>query len=111
MVSALCTGCFVLVESLSETMMDASFPGDSTTNTASPFQSKTLLQCAMLLRRLRNKTSSDINFEYFAILDDRSVEDKTVLVVEAIRADEYGSDGDANDDVESEDSDSQALRI
>ncbi|KAK5674379.1 hypothetical protein LTS10_012963 [Elasticomyces elasticus] len=99
----------VLVESLSEKYSSESWPGESTTNiSSSPFQNKSPHECAVLLRKLWQETGSDINFEYFVILDERSLEDNTVLMVEAIRADEYDSDDSAAAAAEG---DPQALRI
>ena len=98
----------VLVESLSEKYEDESDPGESTTNTSSPFQNQSPHECALLLRRLRSETGSDVNFECFTMLDARSLEDNTVLMVEAIRADEDDSDGDSATE---EEDDPQALRI
>ncbi|KAK5734946.1 hypothetical protein LTR17_008579 [Elasticomyces elasticus] len=98
----------VLVESLSGKYQDESFPGDSITNTSSSFQNQSPHECALLLRRLRQETGSDVNFEYFVILDAKSLKDDTVLMVEAIRADEDDSEGEAT--AEEEDN-PQALRI
>ncbi|KAK5707467.1 hypothetical protein LTR97_000001 [Elasticomyces elasticus] len=98
----------VLVESLSKKYQDESWPGDSITNTSSPFQNQSPHACALLLRRLRQETGSDINFEYFIILDARLLEDDTVLMVEAIRADEDDSEGEATAE---EENNPQALRI
>ena len=53
-----------------------------------PFQNKSPLECALLLRKCRQNTSSDLNYEYFVMLDARSLEDDTVLMVNALRADE-----------------------
>ncbi|KAK5692191.1 hypothetical protein LTR17_025482, partial [Elasticomyces elasticus] len=95
--------------SLSEKYSSESWPGESTTNiSSSPFQNKSPHECAVLLRKLWQETGSDINFEYFVILDERSLEDNTVLMVEAIRADEYDSDDSAAAAAEG---DPPALRI
>ncbi|KAK5692279.1 hypothetical protein LTR17_025408, partial [Elasticomyces elasticus] len=89
--------------SLSEKYSSESWPGESTTSiSSSPFQNKSPHECAVLLRRLWQETGSDINFEYFVILDERSLEDDTVLMVEAIRTDEYDSD-DGADEYDSDD--------
>ncbi|KAK6405811.1 hypothetical protein LTR95_018727 [Oleoguttula sp. CCFEE 5521] len=92
----------VLVDSLTES------PGDRVNNTSSPFQNQDPHTCASLLRRSRQQTGSDLNFEYFIILDSRLLEDDTVLMVEAIRADEDDDKGDAAAQAEAN---PQALRI
>ncbi|KAK5685478.1 hypothetical protein LTS10_003557 [Elasticomyces elasticus] len=58
--------------------------------------------------KLRQETGSDVNFEYFIILDAKSLEDGTILIVEAIRTDEDDDEGVAT--AEEEDN-PQALRI
>nr|OQO21670.1 hypothetical protein B0A51_10544 [Rachicladosporium sp. CCFEE 5018] len=98
----------VFVESLTEKYEDPSSPGETVATTSSPFQDQDPHACASLLRRSRQETGSDLNFEYFIILDSRSLEDDTVLMVEAIRADE---DDDAGDAAAGSDSDPQALRV
>ncbi|KAK6432888.1 hypothetical protein LTR95_010939 [Oleoguttula sp. CCFEE 5521] len=98
----------VLVDSLTERYEHASSPGGGMSNTSSPFQNQDPHACASLLRLSRQQPGSDLNFEHFIILDSRSFEDDTVLIVEAIRADE---DDDAGDAAAGGQSDPQALRV
>ncbi|KAK5705772.1 hypothetical protein LTR17_021361 [Elasticomyces elasticus] len=67
-------------------------------------------ECVLLLRRFRQETGSDMNFEYFVMLDVRSLGGDTVLMVESTWADEYGFDNDDDSAAEEQD-DPQALRI
>lgn len=73
----------VFVDSLEVKYTEPSEHGYSTPGAASsPFKGQTTDACAMLLQQLR-RNGSDIDFEIFAIMDDRSLEDDTVLLVEA----------------------------
>lgn len=54
----------------------------------SPFIGKTPQECHQLLSKLVEDTESEIMTEYFAIMDERSTKDDTVLLVCAERDDE-----------------------
>ena len=59
-------------------------------SSTSPFIEKTPQQCHALLKEIRNTTKSEkIDPYYFGILDERSMDDGTVLVVNG--KDGYGS--------------------
>lgn len=103
-------GCFVVViESLIERYEDAFRPGESTTNISSPLQDASPRECALLLRRLRQETGSDVTSEYFVMLDARTLQDDNVLMVEAIAAEDDDSESDIA--VEVEEKNHHALRV
>jgi hypothetical protein len=76
----------VFVDSLeiSYTEDDVPTVGNNTASSAtSPFQGKNASECHDLLKQLSEEPGSSINPEPFAILDDRSMQDDTVLLCEA----------------------------
>ena len=46
-----------------------------------PFAGKSAEECSAMLHDLVRRTNSNINFETFAIIDQRSLDDGTVLLV------------------------------
>ena len=80
---------FVFVDILSETYTDETEIGDmeneqnrTITSPDSPFKSKSPAECHQLLRQLR-VDGSDIDYCSFVIMDERSLTDDTVLLVNA----------------------------
>ncbi|KAK3114151.1 hypothetical protein LTR53_007828 [Teratosphaeriaceae sp. CCFEE 6253] len=93
----------VLVEDLAANYEEETSPESSTaTTTSGAFQNKSPLECALLLRKLRQE-GSDLNFESFVILDARSLVDDTVLMVYAPRADESALTDDEDEDGDEDD--------
>jgi hypothetical protein len=72
----------VFVEDLAERYEHASEPGNNTTASPDTFKGKTEMQCWELLKDHREATGSHITINEFVILDERSLEDGTVLLVE-----------------------------
>ena len=60
-------------------------PIDNESSPNSPFIGKTPQECHQLLLKLLEDTKSEIMTDYFAIMDERSKEDNTVLLVCAER--------------------------
>lgn len=74
---------FVIVDSLTKSYTEEMEPGDNEpTSGSSPFIGKTPYECAQLLKQLRRDTDSDIDFTSFIIMDDRTLQDSTILIVE-----------------------------
>jgi len=87
---------FVLVDSLTELYTNETEIGDmedeqnrTITSPDSPFKEKTLVECHQLLRQLR-RDGSDVDYCSFVIMDERSLGDDTVLLVNAPREGEEG---------------------
>ncbi|KAK3673948.1 hypothetical protein LTR78_006150 [Recurvomyces mirabilis] len=73
----------VFVDSLTIQYNEQSEHGHNTSSDpASPFKDKTSQECAALLQELR-RNGADIDFELFAIIDKRSLQDETALIVDA----------------------------
>ena len=74
----------VFVDSLTFTYSEASEIGESSSATSSdsPFKDKSTHDCYLLLKRLREETGSDVSCELFAIMDQRSLEDDTLLLAQ-----------------------------
>lgn len=60
-------------------------PAAFDSNPKSPFIGKTPEECHQLLMKLKADTDSEIFTDYFAIMDERSAEDDTVLLACAAR--------------------------
>jgi len=80
---------FVFIDSLSETYTDETEIGDmedeqnkTISSPDSPFKFKSPTECHQLLRQLR-RDGSDIDYCSFVIMDERSLTDDTVLLVNA----------------------------
>lgn len=72
----------VFVDSINQCYKEASkTPRDSGSNHDSPFIGLTPPQCHQLLERLNEDTHSSLIFDIFAIMDERSEQDGTVLLV------------------------------
>lgn len=59
--------------------------GEDGSSPNSPFIGKTPQECHQLLWKLRENTESEIFTDFFAIMDERSTQDNTVLLVCAER--------------------------
>ena len=76
----------VFVDSIDDYYDEASeAPIKDDSNLNSPFIGKTPEECHQLLLKLLEDTESDIMTNYFAIMDERSTQDDTVLLVCAER--------------------------
>jgi len=64
-------------------------PVDEDSDPHSPFIGKTPAECHRLLLQLRETTESEIMTEWFAVMDERSERDDTVLLV-AVERDDGG---------------------
>ena len=80
---------FVFVDSLTQIYIDETEIGDmedeqhrTVTSPESPFKGKSPAECHQLLRQLRRK-ESDIDYCSFVVMDERSLTDDTVLLVNA----------------------------
>ncbi|KAJ5556270.1 hypothetical protein N7494_000185 [Penicillium frequentans] len=79
----------VFVDSIDEYYDEASeVPVEDESNPDSPFIGEMPQECHQLLSKLVEETESEIMTEYFAIMDERSTKDNTVLLVCAERDDE-----------------------
>ena len=79
----------VFVDSIEDYYDEASeAPVEDESSPDSPFIGKTPQECHQLLSKLVEDTESEIMTEYFAIMDERSTKDDTVLLVCAERNDE-----------------------
>ncbi|KAG9593868.1 hypothetical protein KCU77_g6339, partial [Aureobasidium melanogenum] len=75
---------FVFVDSLDECYTEPSFaPVKGPGNPNSPFIGKTPRECSRMLVKLCDDTGSDIIPLHFIIMDERSIQDDTVLLVTA----------------------------
>ncbi|OQN97870.1 hypothetical protein B0A48_16181 [Cryoendolithus antarcticus] len=73
----------VFVDSITATYTEESEIDECTPSASdSPFKGKSVHECYLLLRRLRQETESDIDPENFAILDEQSLQDDTVLLAQ-----------------------------
>jgi len=73
----------VVISDLSKTYTEVSKNPMEATTSPAPFQGKSAEECFVFLQALVKDTGSDVNVESFAILDERSREDDTVLIVKA----------------------------
>jgi hypothetical protein len=87
---------FVFVDNLTQTYTVETEIGDmedeqnkTITSPDSPFKNKSPSECHQLLRLLRRQ-GSDIDYCSFVIMDERSLTDETVLLVNAPGEDEEG---------------------
>ena len=92
------------MDSLSEKYTERSEHGSSTPSSiSSPFKGRTADQCATLLQQLRNDTESDIDYELFVIMDQRTLHDGTVTLAniepEWRKSGELGEDEERHDTV------------
>ena len=72
----------VFVDSLDEMYDEPSVrPVTEPSSSNSPFKSKNTHECYLLLKELR-ENGADIDYGRFVIMDDRSMEDDTVLIAE-----------------------------
>jgi hypothetical protein len=87
---------FVFVDDLTQTYTVETEIGDkedeqnrTITSPDSPFKNKSPYECHQLLRQLR-RNGSDIDYCSFVIMDERSLTDETVLLVNAPAEDDEG---------------------
>jgi hypothetical protein len=87
---------FVFIDSLTQTYTDETEIGDmedeqhrTITSPESPFKSKSPAECHQLLRQIR-RNGSDIDYCSFVVMDERSLTDETVLLVNAPGESEEG---------------------
>ena len=87
---------FVFVDSLTQIYTDETEIGDmedeqhrTITSPESPFKGKPPAECHQLLRQLR-RNESDIDYCSFVVMDERSLTDDTVLLVNALGEGEEG---------------------
>ncbi|KAG9671529.1 hypothetical protein KCU99_g4778, partial [Aureobasidium melanogenum] len=72
----------VFVDSISHCYDEISeTPVESDSDPNSPFIGKTPEECHRLLLKLREDTESEISTDFFMIMDEKSVQDDTVLLV------------------------------
>jgi hypothetical protein len=72
----------VFVDSIDDYYYEASkAPREDGSDPSSPFIGKTPQECHQLLLKLRKDTESEIITDIFAIMDERSTQDDTVLLV------------------------------
>ncbi|CAD0096260.1 unnamed protein product, partial [Aureobasidium vineae] len=75
---------FVFVDNINHCYdQPSAVPVKTHSNPESPFVSKTPYECSQLLLKLREDTKSNIIPHYFMIMDQRSLQDDTVLLVTA----------------------------
>ncbi|CAD0109364.1 unnamed protein product, partial [Aureobasidium uvarum] len=73
----------VFIDDISLVYPDADEPGDSTPSTSAPFAGKTAYECSVMLKQMCKDSSENcFDGDLFAILDERSLEDGTLLLVE-----------------------------
>jgi hypothetical protein len=63
---------------------------NTSTPSESPFNGQKANGCHALLKRLVENTGSPLNVHVFAILDERSLKDDTILVIEVWESEFYG---------------------
>ncbi|KAF2159720.1 hypothetical protein M409DRAFT_29880 [Zasmidium cellare ATCC 36951] len=74
---------FVFVDSLTEEYDEPSeAPVTNASSPNSPFIGKSTHECYELLQQLLEDTGSDIDYDCFAIMDERSIRDDTLLLAE-----------------------------
>jgi hypothetical protein len=76
----------VFMDSLEATYTDEDVPtlgNNSPSSSTSPFMGKDALECYQILEQLASQEGASINPEPFAMLDERSMQDETVLLCEA----------------------------
>ena len=74
------TFMLVVVRSLREKYDDVTYPPQHLDISDSPFKGMDALACCHTLRKLNQETDSELNYYYFIIMDEQSMEDSTVLV-------------------------------
>lgn len=83
-------GSAIFVDSVDKLYTEGHLIGNNTsTSSESAFIGKKAKGCHALLKRLAEKTGSPVNLQVYAILDERSLVDDTILVIEVGEDDEY----------------------
>ncbi|KAG9564682.1 hypothetical protein KCU71_g5888, partial [Aureobasidium melanogenum] len=73
----------VVIDNLEKTYTEISELPMAASHSPAPFKGKNANECFEMLQKMKVDTGSEINVENFAVLDERSVEDDTVLLVQA----------------------------
>ena len=76
----------VFMDSVKASYTDEDVPtlgNNSASSTTSPFMGKDAAECYQILEQLAQQEGSSINPEPFAVLDERSMQDDTLLLCEA----------------------------
>lgn len=76
----------ILVDDLQKKYTEPSKLPRGPTHSPSPFEGKDAKECLKLLRKLVQDTGSEIDLDQFAVIDQRSVEDGTVLIAQAFES-------------------------
>ncbi|PPJ50653.1 hypothetical protein CBER1_05265 [Cercospora berteroae] len=76
--------CYMaFIDDLTATYSDESEIGGDVGTSQAPFKDKTAQECLELLRKLRIENESDIRCSLFIVMDERTLQDETVLLVQA----------------------------
>lgn len=74
---------FVFVDSLTQRYSSpSSAPVQKSSSATSPFLGKSVHECYELLQKLFEDTGSDIDYDCFAVMDERSIDDDTLLLAQ-----------------------------
>ncbi|CAD0089577.1 unnamed protein product [Aureobasidium mustum] len=73
----------VVIDNLEKTYAEISELPMAASHSPAPFKGKNAEECFEMLKKMKADTGSEINVENFAVFDERSVEDDTVLIVQA----------------------------
>lgn len=76
----------VLVDDLRKKYTEPSKLPRGPTLSLTPFEGKDAKECLELLRKLVHNTGSEIDLDQFAVIDQRSVEDGSVLIAQAFES-------------------------
>jgi len=82
----------VFVDHLSCFYAGPSKQGHNTDPSLAPFAGKTPFECSVLLRQMCQDTGSNVDCDEFAILDERSLNDSTLLLVQEPREADGGEE-------------------
>lgn len=84
-------GSAIFVDSVDTLYTEGHLIGNNiSTPSESPFKGQKAKGCHALLKRLVENTGSPLNLHVFAVLDERSLKDDTILVVEVWESEFYG---------------------
>lgn len=77
---------FVFVDSLTFKHTTSDLPGDNfhASSPDSPFKTKSVTECGAMLERLAADTDDSVLHTCFAIFDDRSLQDGSVVLVQTV---------------------------
>ena len=81
----------VFIDSLSKTYPEADTPNSFSSSTSAPFAGKTPYECSLLLKQMcEEDTNNCFDDRIFAIIDERSLRDGTLLLVEEPAEEDQG---------------------